>query len=90
MDQRIKNLKNYLIFKITIFLILLMFLTGFILLTGCSTGQSKKEPVPITVEKVYEVLKSQKDEYTILDVRTKEEYDSGHLESAVLIPVDDL
>ena len=90
MDQRINNLKNCLIFKLIIFLILFMFLAGFILLTGCSTVLSKKEPIPITADKVYEILKTQKDNYIILDVRTKEEYDSGHLESAVLIPVDDL
>ena len=90
MDQRIKNLKNFLIFKVTIFLILLIILAGFILLTGCNLGQSKKEPIPITVEKVYEILNTQKDNYVILDVRTKEEFDSGHLDSAVLIPVDDL
>jgi len=65
-------------------------LAGLILLTGCSTGQSKKESIPITVDKVFEILKSQKDKYIILDVRTKEEFDSGHLESAILIPVDEL
>ena len=90
MDQRIKNLKNFFIFKITIILIVAMFLAGFILLTGCSIVQSKKEPILITAEKVYEILKTQKDKYIILDVRTKEEFDSGHLESALLIPVDDL
>lgn len=55
-----------------------------------STGQLKKESIPITIEEVYEILKTQKDNYVILDVRTKEEFDSGHLDSAVLIPVDDL
>lgn len=85
-----KNLKKIFIFKITIILFIAIFLTGSILLIGCSTLLSKKEPIPITAEKVYEILKTQKDNYIILDVRAKEEFDTGHLDSAVLIPVDDL
>ena len=85
-----KDLKNIFIFKITIILIIVIFLTGIVWLTGCSKLLSKKETIPITAEKVYEIFKTQKDNYIILDVRTKEEFDSGHLDSAVLIPVDDL
>jgi rhodanese-related sulfurtransferase len=86
----LKDSKIFFIFRIIIILLIVMFLTGFILLAGCNTGLSKKEPIPITVEKVYEILKTQKDSFIILDVRIKEEFDSGHLDSAVLIPVDDL
>lgn len=85
-----RNLKIIFIFKITTILFIAIFLTGFILLIGCNTVLSKKEPMPITAEKVYEILITQKDNYIILDVRTKEEFDTGHLESAILIPVDDL
>jgi len=85
-----KSLKNSFLFKIIVIISITIFLTGSLFLTGCSTEQSKKEPIPITVDKVYEILKTQKDKYIILDVRTKEEFDSGHLDYVVLIPVDDL
>ena len=85
-----KGLKSFFIFKIIAISSITIFLVGSLFLLGCSTVQSKKEPVPITVDKVYEILKTQKDKYIILDVRTKEEFDSGHLDSVVLIPVDDL
>lgn len=85
-----KDLKIFFVFKITVILSIAVFLTGFIFLAGCSTGQLKKESIPITIEEVYEILKTQKDNYIFLDVRTKEEFDSGHLDSAMLIPVDDL
>ncbi len=39
----------------------------------------------ITVEEVYEIWSNNED-YTILDVRTLEEYSEGHIEGAVLIP----
>jgi len=43
----------------------------------------------ISVEEVYEIITSSED-YIILDVRTLEEFNQGHLEGAVHIPVDDL
>jgi rhodanese-related sulfurtransferase len=82
--------KNLFIFKITVILIIAMFLTGLIFLAGCSEVLAKKEPIQISVEKVAEILKTQKDSYIILDVRTREEFDSGHLDSALLIPVEEL
>ena len=85
-----RSLKYFFLFKIIVICSLAIFLAGYLFLAGCSVEQSKKEPIPITVEKVYEILKSQKDNYIILDVRTKEEYDSGHLDYALLIPVDEL
>ncbi len=45
-----RNFKNFFIFKITVILFIAILLTGFILLTGCSTVLSKKEPIPITSE----------------------------------------
>jgi rhodanese-related sulfurtransferase len=85
-----KSSKSFFIFKITIFLIITTFLTGLIFFTGCSEALAKKEPVQLSVEKVDEILKTQKDKYVILDVRTKEEFDLGHLDSAMLIPVEEL
>ena len=43
----------------------------------------------ISVEEVYEIISSNQD-YIILDVRTPDEFNEGHIEGAVLIPVDEL
>ena len=43
----------------------------------------------ITVEQA-KVLIESKPSLTILDVRTQEEYDSGHIEGAILIPISEL
>jgi rhodanese-related sulfurtransferase len=71
---------------------IIIFLICSPLLAGCSEVLAKKEPIQLSADKVYEILKdqSQKDKYTILDVRAKEEFDLGHLDSAILIPVDEL
>ena len=47
------------------------------------------EVTSISVEEVYEIIKNNQD-YIILDVRTKEEFNEGHLEDAILIPVSEL
>ena len=86
------NSKNFAFVRYIIFFIITMFFSGIIFIAGCSEVLAKNEPVQIAPEKVYEILKdqAQKNKYTILDVRTIEEFDMGHLDSAVLIPVDDL
>jgi len=43
----------------------------------------------ISVEEVYEIINTNQD-YIILDVRTPEEFNEGHIEGAMLIPVDEL
>ena len=43
----------------------------------------------ISPEEVYEIINNGED-YLIVDVRTKEEYDSGHLGGALLLPVQEL
>jgi len=43
----------------------------------------------ISVEEVYEIINTNQD-YIILDVRTPEEFSEGHIEGAILIPVDEL
>jgi phage shock protein E len=55
------------------------------------TGEEEAviEVIPISVEEVYEIIKNNQD-YIILDVRTKEEFNEGHLEDAILIPVSEL
>lgn len=47
------------------------------------------EIISITPAEVYEIITNDED-YIILDVRTQDEYNEGHLDKALLIPVDDL
>ena len=78
--------------------ILLLFLAGyavlFALLSGCTLSKAKEdkaEDMPdkatyqkISAEEAYEMMVSQ--EVVVVDVRTREEYDGGHIENAVLVP----
>ena len=79
---------------------LLLFLPVLFLLTGCTTpnkNASEKNPKPDTGEikentyeqitqiKAKEIMDSGED-YILLDVRTKEEFEDGHIEGAILIP----
>ena len=70
-----------------IFIILAM-----MLLTAC--GQ-KKESAPegsymnITAQQAKEIMDTE-DGYVILDTRTQEEYDQGHIPNAILIPYDEI
>ena len=57
--------------------ILIIFLLVFVL-TGCNSSK-------LDINKLM-----QENEYVILDVRTKEEYDEGHLVEAINIPYDQI
>lgn len=61
-------------------------------LVSCGEGESneKNEPTQnsyeqISPEQAKSLMDSEKD-YVIIDARTQEEYDGGHIEGAVLIP----
>ena len=64
------------------------------LLSGCTLSKTKKDtPEDMTgkaayhklsAEEAYEMMSSQ--EVVVVDVRTREEYDGGHIENAVLVP----
>jgi rhodanese-related sulfurtransferase len=69
-------------------LIILLFFN--ISLAGCKTQESKPASITnVTANEVYKMISSNKD-YFILDVRSKEEFDSGHIDGAYLIPVSEL
>ena len=66
-----------------------------LLLAGCGARKGKpmptQEDIPghaayhkISAEEAYEMMASQ--EVVVVDVRTREEYDGGHIENAVLVP----
>ena len=64
------------------------------LLAGCTLSKTKKDTDEdmtgkaayhkISAEEAYEMMASQ--EVGVVDVRTREEYDGGHIENAVLVP----
>ena len=64
------------------------------LLSGCALSKAKEDTAKessskaayhkISAEEAYEMMASQ--EVVAVDVRTREEYDSGHIENAVLVP----
>ena len=62
-------------------------------LSGCTLSKTKKDTEDrtdkaayqkISAEEAYEMMASQ--EVVVVDVRTQEEYDGGHIENAVLVP----
>jgi phage shock protein E len=82
-------MKNRYWFKVFIFVLFVVFFAGLFSTAGCRSENIVREVKQITAKEVYDIITEKKD-YTILDVRSQAEYDSGHLENAVLIPVDDL
>ena len=55
----------------------------------CGCGGESKTPTPqyeqISAEKAQELMDTEKD-YVILDARTQEEFDEGHIKGAIMIP----
>lgn len=72
---------------------LLMLATSLGLLTGCSqntaTNTEKASVITITSEEAKNMM-DQEDSLIIVDVRTQEEYNTGYIEGAVLIPDFDI
>ena len=69
------------------------FAASLALLAGCVLSKAKKDTEDMTgkaayhklsAEEAYEMMASQ--EVVVVDVRTREEYDGGHIENAVLVP----
>lgn len=63
----------------------LIILACFLVLCGCENKSEDK----IKMEPDYVDLMNN-NEYIIVDVRTKEEYDSGHIKDAINIPYDEI
>lgn len=61
------------------------FLLALFLLAGCGGNTSDGSYEQITQEEAKEMMDTQ--EVIILDVREQDEYDSGHIPGAVLLPV---
>lgn len=78
--------------RVTKLLILLLFLS--VVLSGCTKNSDvvEKDDAAVTdvsIEEAKEIIKSQEG-LIILDVRSKEEFDAGHIEGAIQIPVEEL
>ena len=64
---------------------MILFLLALFLLTGCAGNAADGSYQQITQEEAKEMMDTQ--EVIILDVREQDEYDSGHIPGAVLLPV---
>lgn len=65
--------------------ILPLLISLLLLLTGCGGNSADGSYQQITQEEAKEMMDTQ--EVIILDVREQDEYDSGHISGAVLLPV---
>ena len=69
--------------------LIIMLMISLSLFSLCACGGENKTPTPqyeqISAEKAKELMDTEKD-YIILDARTQEEFDEGHIDGAILIP----
>lgn len=62
-----------------------LILLSVLLIAGCGGGEKETSYQQISQEEAKEMMDTQ--EVIILDVREQDEYDSGHIPNAVLLPV---
>lgn len=62
------------------------------LFTGCGSKNDSKDSTPnnhnISAEEVFQEIESEESHLYIIDVRTLSEYNSGHIKTAVNVPLD--
>ncbi len=71
---------------------LIWIILAMMLLTACGQDKENKQEavyMNITAAEAKEIMDSQEG-YIILDTRTQEEYDQGHIPGAILIPHDEI
>ena len=69
---------------------LILIFLAVMLLTACEQGKDIEQEavyVNITAEQAKKIMDTEEG-YIILDTRTQEEYDQGHIPGAILIPHD--
>lgn len=72
---------------------LLILTTILIIITGCTnidTNQTNDETTYVKISAIEAKEFMENEELVILDVRTEEEYRGGHIENAILLPVNDI
>lgn len=70
----------------------MMLLLAVLLLTGCSAEKGEKDVAEyemITAQQAKEIMDTQ-DGYVILDTRTEEEYEQGHIPGAIVISHEEI
>lgn len=70
----------------------MMLLLAVLLLTGCSAEKGEKDMAGyemITAQQAKEIMDTQ-DGYVILDTRTEEEYEQGHIPGAIVISHEEI
>lgn len=92
LDIVIIKIKRGIYMRITKILIMLLVLS--VVLSGCAKKSDMVEKddeivTDVSIEEAKEIIESQEN-LIILDVRTKEEFDAGHIEGAIQIPVEEL
>lgn len=65
--------------------IAMLWLSIAMMLTGCSDNSEGDSYMQISVKEAIEMMEKEKD-YIILDVRTIEEYNEGHIPEAICVP----
>ena len=71
---------------------LIFIILAVMLLTACGQNRENNREavyVNITAQQAKEIMDTEKG-YVILDTRTQEEYDEGHIPGAILIPYDEI
>ena len=71
--------------------LVILLVLGLILITGCSKDESMRLE-SISMKQVYDISENMDDypEYVIVDVRSVEEYRSGHIKNAVNVPLPNI
>lgn len=70
-------------------LFILSLTLALIVMSGCSKKEDKSTYTKISAEEAKKMMDENKD-IIILDVRTEEEYQEGHIEGAILIPDNEI
>ena len=71
---------------------LILIFLAMMLLTACGQDKEKVQEalyMNITAEQAKKIMDSEEN-YIILDTRTQEEYDEGHIPGAIVIPYDEI
>lgn len=66
-----------------------MVINGAVFFSACQKEEEASGYLQITPDEAKELMDT-KDDYVILDTRTKDEFDDGHIDKAVLIPYDEI
>ena len=71
--------------------IVILLVLGLILITGCSKDDSMRVE-SISMKQVYDISENieKYPDYVIVDVRSVEEYKSGHIKNAINVPLPNI